>query len=181
MCKEYKRSCLVADKAPTQWYLIWFLRNIITELFLGFIHRWRGLSISIGETYRRGRIALWGLNGLNWTPWVILNMVIRSQHIGRWVRGNRQSCWRAASYGTCWSPFTNLRATFWTFLNVPATRDGIGCLYLYKGKYAGDKGRGLYCRCWRALGLIFAFSNSPHEWKAFMMRIMRVPLAYVKS
>ncbi len=60
--------------------------------------------------------------------WVILNMVIRSPQIRRCVRYNRRSCLRAASYGTCRSPFTNFRASFCTFSSASASRHRMGCL-----------------------------------------------------
>ncbi len=61
-------------------------------------------------------------------PWVILNMAIRFPRIRRRVRENSRSCWRAASYWTCRSPFTNFRASVCTFSNASASRDRMGCL-----------------------------------------------------
>ncbi len=56
-------------------------------------------------------------------PWVILNMAIRPPRVRRCVRENRRSCLRAASYGTCRSPFTNFRASFCTFSSAPASQN----------------------------------------------------------
>ncbi len=59
-------------------------------------------------------------------PWVILNMAIRSPRIRRGVRKNRRNCLRAASYGTCRSPFTNFRVSFCTFSSASALRNRMG-------------------------------------------------------
>ncbi len=79
-------------------------------------------------TCRHGRVALCGVDVRRWTPWVILNMAVRSPRIRRCVRENRRSCLRAVSYGTCRSPFTNFRASFCTFLSASASRHRMGCL-----------------------------------------------------
>ncbi len=51
-------------------------------------------------------------------PWVILNMNTKPPRICRCVRENTRSCWRAASYRTRRSPFTNFRSSFCTFSNA---------------------------------------------------------------
>ncbi len=86
-----------------------------TDRMLNAYWRRRVKHLWVEGTYRRGRV--W-----NWTPWVILNMYIRSPRMRRWVRDNSRICWRAASYKTCWSPFTNYAASFCTFSNASASR-----------------------------------------------------------
>ncbi len=85
-------------------------------------------------------------------PRVIMNMNIRPPWIRRYVRENSRSCWRAASYGTYRSPFTNFRSSFCTFSNASAARDRTGCLssifkmwpdthFVQDAKHTGVKGR----------------------------------------
>ncbi len=76
----------------------------------------------------RVRCAKVGAMGNSRRPWVILNMAIRFPRIRRCVRENRRNCLRAASYGTCRSPFTNCRASFCTFSSASASRHRMGCL-----------------------------------------------------
>ncbi len=49
-------------------------------------------------------------------------MAFRSPQIRWYVKENRRSCLRAASYGTCRNPFTNFRVTFFraSFSNITA-------------------------------------------------------------
>ncbi len=98
------------------------------------LERWKRVgdgeySISIGSPYSHCHVALcglewccsWGIPEDSWWYWI--HMHIGPQRIHRWVRENRRSCWRAASFGTCQRPFANFTTSLCTFSNSSASRD----------------------------------------------------------
>ncbi len=83
------------------------------------------LNISVGKSYRPQHAALFALNlfhgeSQETTGYLKHGYLITMDSSVCW------SCWRADSYRTCLSPFTNFRASFGTFSNASASRDKMG-------------------------------------------------------
>ncbi len=106
-------------QSGTAWMLEAYWRRRVKHLCWWNLYTWPRSPVQVGWMKMK-------YMGNSKRLWVILNMDLRSPWVCRGISENSRRCWRAVSYGTYQSHFTNFKAIFCAFSNASVPRDMMG-------------------------------------------------------